>query len=417
MDPALLRARYDRATADLDPPLAVVDLAAFHANASDLARRARGRPVRVASKSVRCRHLVREALTTPGFRGVMAFTLAEALWLVGYEVTDDALVAYPTADRGALVELAADPRFTSSVTLMVDDPKQLDLIDDATGPHGTEIRVCLDVDSSFWMLGGRVRLGARRSPLHSPEEAAAVAREIADRRGFRLVGLMAYEAQIAGVGDKPPGRAPGYGMVVRALRNRSAAELAERRAAVVEAVRQVAPLEFVNGGGTGSLESTAAETAVTEVTAGSGLYAPTLFDTYRAFRHHPAALFALPVVRRPSHDVVTVAGGGFIASGPAGADRLPQPYLPAGLRLDNMEGAGEVQTPVRGLAAHRLAIGDRVWFRHAKAASFASISRRYTSSERIELLGPFRPTVARGNASSSLEELSDPRNGFFAIIF
>ena len=147
----------------------------------------------------------------------------------------------------------------------------------------------------------------------------------------------------------------------------SARELAARRAEVVAAVRAVAALRFVNGGGTGSVERTAAEPAVTEVAAGSGLFAPTLFDAYRAFTPRPAAFFALPVVRRPAPGVATVLGGGYLASGAAGADRLPRPVLPAGLRLDRQEGAGEVQTPVTGEAAHALRIGDRVWFRHAKA--------------------------------------------------
>ena len=151
------------------------------------------------------------------------------------------------------------------------------------------------------------------------------------------------------------------------MQRASARELAARRAAVVAAVRDVAPLRFVNGGGTGSLERTAAEDAVTEVAAGSGLFAPTLFDAYRAFRPRPAALFALPVVRRPGPRVATVLGGGYLASGVAGADRLPRPVLPAGLRLDGQEGAGEVQTPVLGEAADALRVGDRVWFRHAKA--------------------------------------------------
>ena len=66
------------------------------------------------------------------------------------------------------------------------------------------------------------------------------------------------------------------------MQRASARELAPRRAAVVAAVREVAPLRFVNGGGTGSVERTAAEPAVTEVAAGSGLYGPTLFDAYRA---------------------------------------------------------------------------------------------------------------------------------------
>jgi D-serine deaminase-like pyridoxal phosphate-dependent protein len=129
----------------------------------------------------------------------------------------------------------------------------------------------------------------------------------------------------------------------------------------------VVPLEFVNGGGTGSLRSTARETAVTELAAGSGLYSPTLFDTYRAFRLRPAAMFALPVVRRPGPGVVTVLGGGYLASGPGDAARLPTPYLPSGLHLDGQEGAGEVQTPVLGAPADALGVGDRVYFRHAKA--------------------------------------------------
>ncbi|MFE3288162.1 amino acid deaminase/aldolase, partial [Streptomyces sp. NPDC059233] len=145
-------------------------------------------------------------------------------------------------------------------------------------------------------------------------------------------------------------------------------ELAARRAAVVRAVRAVVPdLEFVNGGGTGSVAETAAEDAVTEIAAGSGLYLPRLFDNYTTFSGRPAALFAQPVVRRPGVGVVTVLGGGYPASGAAGADRSPVPYLPQGLRYDPQEGAGEVQTPLLGSPADDLLIGDRVWFRHAKA--------------------------------------------------
>ncbi|HEY0637268.1 MAG TPA: amino acid deaminase/aldolase, partial [Pseudonocardiaceae bacterium] len=167
-------------------------------------------------------------------------------------------------------------------------------------------------------------------------------------------------------GDAPPS-APVRGAAVRWMQRRSAAELAERRAAIVRAVRSLADLEFVNGGGTGSLERTAAEGVCTEAAAGSGLYGPTLFDAYTAFRPRPAALFALPVVRRPGPGLATVLGGGYIASGPAGSSRQPTPVHPAGLRLLGTEGAGEVQTPVAGAAADTLALGDRVWFRHAKA--------------------------------------------------
>ncbi|MDT0345764.1 alanine racemase [Streptomyces litchfieldiae] len=362
-------ARLTRATADREPPFAVVDLDAYRANAGDLARRALGKPLRVASKSVRCRALLRRALELPGFRGVLAFTLAEALWLA--EEIEDVVVGYPTADRAALRRLAGDERLARRVTLMADSPDHLAFLRAAARPvPARPLRVCLELDVSLRLFGGRVHVGARRSPVHGPEAALALARAIAERPEFRLVGMMAYESQIAGVGDAPPG-APLRGLAVRAMQRRSAGDVAERRAAAVAAVRSVCDLEFVNGGGTGSVERTAAEPAVTEVAAGSGLYAPALFDGYRAFRPRPAAWFALPVVRRPAPGVVTVLGGGWIASGPPGRDRLPLPVFPAGLSYRGQEAAGEVQTPLLGAAADELRVGDRVWFRHAKAGELA----------------------------------------------
>ncbi|MQA34252.1 amino acid deaminase/aldolase [Modestobacter roseus] len=361
------RERLDAATAHLDPPLAVVDLDALDANAADLVRRAGGRPIRVASKSVRCRALLRRVLDRPGFAGVLAYTLAEALWLAGGNdpVSTDVLVGYPSVDRAALRRLGGDEQLADRVTLMVDSVAHLDLLD-AVAPPATRpvVQVCLDLDAS-WRVGP-AHVGVRRSPVHSPAEAAALARAVVARPGVRLVGVMAYEAQVAGVGDAPAGR-PVRGLAVRGMQRASVRELAVRRAAAVAAVREVADLRFVNGGGTGSLERTAAEESVTELAAGSGLYSPTLFDGYRSFRGRPAALFALPVTRRPAAGVVTVAGGGWIASGPPGRDRSPTPVHPAGLHLLASEGAGEVQTPLRGPGTAELAIGDRVWFRHAKA--------------------------------------------------
>jgi D-serine deaminase-like pyridoxal phosphate-dependent protein len=366
-DPA--RARLDAATAELDPPVAVLDLDALDANTADLARRAGGRPVRVASKSVRCRAVLRRVLARPGFAGVLAYSLPEALWLAGGDdpVGDDVVVGYPTADRGALRRLVADPALAARVTLMADSPDHLDLVDAVAAPgHRPPVRICLDLDASLRAGGGRVHVGVRRSPVHDPAGAAALARQVHGRPGFTLVGLMAYEAQVAGVPDAPPGR-PLRGLAVRGVQALSVRELAGRRAAAVAAVSAVAPLEFVNGGGTGSLERTAADPSVTELAAGSGLYQPTLFDGYRAFRGEPALLFALAVTRRPAPGIVTTGAGGWIASGPPGPDRSPRPVHPAGLRLLGTEGAGEVQTPLRGPGTAGLAVGDRVWFRHAKA--------------------------------------------------
>ncbi|MFD4137237.1 amino acid deaminase/aldolase [Streptomyces goshikiensis] len=360
------RARYDRATAHLDAPLAIVDLDAFDANADDLVRRAGGKPVRVASKSVRCRALLERVLARPGFAGVMSYTLAESLWLArsGFE---DVLLAYPSADRAGFAELAGDPKLAAAVTVMVDDPAQLELIDRSRDSGAQEIRVCLELDTALRLLGGRLRVGALRSPLREPAQLADLARAVSARPGFRVVGVMGYEGHVAGVGDALAGR-PLRSRAIRLMQAASRRELAARRAEAVRAVRAVVPdLEFVNGGGTGSVQQTAAEDAVTEIAAGSGLFVPRLFDNYTSFRGRPAALFAQPVVRRPGVGVVTVLGGGYPASGAPGADRLPVPYLPQGLRYDPQEGAGEVQTPLLGSPADDLLIGDRVWFRHAKA--------------------------------------------------
>ena len=359
-------AELEGITAGLQAPFALVDLDAMWANGAEMAGRAHGKPVRVASKSVRCRELLRRILQREPFRGLMTFTLPESLWLWS-EGFRDLLCAYPTTDRGALHALARIEGERPPI-VMVDSVAHLDLIDDACGPASERrpVRVCIDVDASYHLAGGRVRIGPKRSPLRSGAEVAALARAVVARPGVELAALMAYEGQVAGVGDRPRGR-PLMRAALPRMQRASMAELAERRAEVVAAVRQVTEVEIVNGGGTGSLHLTGRERAVTELTAGSGFYAPTLFDRYSAFSLTPAAMFALPVVRRPSAGVATLLGGGYLASGPADSDRLPEPHLPTGLRLDPLEGAGEVQTPVSGPPARALEVGDRVYLRHAKA--------------------------------------------------
>ena len=262
--------------AGVDAPFAFVDMDALWSNASEMLGRATGKPIRVASKSVRCRPLLAEILDgDPGFRGLMTFTLSESLWLHGHGF-DDLLIAYPTADRGALAELGQLDGEGPPI-LMVDSIEHLDLIESATGPSARPVRVCIELDVSWWALGDRLKIGVKRSPIRTPEQASALAREIVRRPAFELAGLMGYEAHIAGLGDSPLGKrmqAP----VIRQIKRRSAAEIAERRAAVVAAVGEVAPLPLVNGGGTGSIHTTRREDVITEITAGSGFYAPTLFD-------------------------------------------------------------------------------------------------------------------------------------------
>ncbi|THV31317.1 amino acid deaminase/aldolase [Glycomyces paridis] len=362
-------ADLDRATATIQPPFAVVELGAFDTNAAILRRNAIGKPLRLASKSLRCRALMRRALSQPGFKGILGFTLPEALWLA--EEFDDVVVAYPTADTDALRRLGGDDELARRVTLMVDSVEHLDFLRRHVEPNPSRpLRLCLELDVSLELFGGRVHIGAHRSPVRTPDQAMAMAHEIDKRPGVSLVGIMGYESQIAGVQDAVGGAALRMPMV-RFMQRVSKVELAERRAEAVAAVRAVADLEFVNGGGTGSVVSTAVDPSVTEIAAGSGLYSPALFDGYRSVRPLPAAFFALPVVRRPRPGMVTALGGGWVASGVPGPDRLPKPAFPGGLRYTRTEGAGEVQTPLRGRAADGLSIGDRVWMRHAKAGELA----------------------------------------------
>ncbi len=367
--------------AEVEAPFAFVDLDALGSNAEEMLGRAGEKPIRVASKSVRCRALQELILRRPGFAGTMTFTLPETLWLAerGFE---DLLLAYPTTDGAALEELAlrsaAHPEQAPIIT--VDCTEHLDQIEAVLGAGAAPVRVCIELDASWWAAGGRVKIGAKRSPVHSAEQALALAREVGRREQIDLVALMAYEGQISGVGDRPPGQRL-RGAAIRFMQRRSASELAERRAAAVAAVREVADLEVVNGGGTGSLELTAAEDAVTEVTAGSGFYAPAQFDHYSRFSLTPAAGFALPIVRRPGPGVATALGGGYLASGAGNPGRLPVPWLPPGLKLDAEEGAGEVQTPLLGAAADGLRIGDRVFMRHSKAGE---LCERFDSLYLIE---------------------------------
>jgi D-serine deaminase-like pyridoxal phosphate-dependent protein len=380
-----LARRLSGAVAGLDDPatpMVVVDLDAFDANAEDLRRRASSTPIRVASKSLRVPALLERALARPGFSGVLGYALREALWLVDQQLTDDVVLGYPTVDRGAVLTLLSDEAALTAVTLMVDDPAHLDLVDacrvstgSTTGNSSTTgaVRVAIDIDAGLRL--GRSHVGPKRSPLHDASEVLAFARQVLDRPGFTLVGVMTYEGQVAGVPDDVPHQR-AKSLVVRRLKSASMSQLAERRGAIARGLAELVELEFWNGGGSGSVEATAADAAVTEVAAGSGLLVPTLFDNYQSFHPRPAAFYGVPVVRRPSDGIATVAGGGFIASGPVGKDRAPTPWAPPGLHLTGLEGAGEVQTPLTGPGVPELAIGDWVWFRHAKSGELAEHTNR-----------------------------------------
>jgi|1186.fasta_scaffold03398_2 D-serine deaminase-like pyridoxal phosphate-dependent protein len=315
-------------------PFAFLDLDAVWANAADMLRRSRGKPIRAVTSAIRSRPVLERLLDLdPGFQGALTFSLAETLWLWERGMRD-LVLAYPTADRACLTRLARitaeDPEEAPVIT--VDSIEHLDLIEEAATSFVAPIRVAIDIDLSWRRLGGLVRFGERRSPVRTADEAVALAQEIDRRERTTLVGAIAYEAQIAGVGDNVPGKAINN-LIVRQMQAASARDVEDRRAEIVAALSEVAQLEFVNGGGTGSIDSTASDWAVTEIGAGSGFYAPIPFDHYRAFRPRPAAMFALPVTR---------------GTGTAPRDDRARRVLPQG-----------TTEPLR--------VGDRVYFRPLEA--------------------------------------------------
>ncbi|GAC48416.1 alanine racemase [Gordonia aichiensis] len=376
-DPAGYHREIDAAVRDagLDAPVLALDLVALEHNIADLRARSGGVPIRLASKSLRVRSIIDDVVARDGFAGVLAYDVAEARWLATESNISDVLLGYPTVRRSALAELLADEVALTRVTLLVDDIAQLDLIDSVCSPERRRpVRVAIDLDASLRLLRGRIHLGVRRSPVHDRAAALTLARAIVARRGFALVGVMSYEAQVAGVADDVDGT-PLMNAATRAMQRVSMIELRRRRGAIISSLRELADIEIVNAGGTGSLEETARDSSVTDIAAGSGLFGGHLFDGYRRFQPAPALTFGLDVTRRPARRIITCAGGGWIASGPPAPDRLPRPVWPAGLSYIGTEAAGEVQTPLTGDAASSLVPGDRVWFRHTKSGEVCERAR------------------------------------------
>jgi D-serine deaminase-like pyridoxal phosphate-dependent protein len=357
-------AYYRDAIAARTMPLAFVDLDLLDRNAREIAERAHGKRIRVASKSIRCVPLMERILSAgPPFEGIMAYSAREAVFL-SQQGFDDILIAYPVLHEAVDARLCEELQCGKRICCMVDSVEHVQYLDGLGRANAVEVPVCVDIDLSTSFPG--LHFGVRRSPLKSPNDVVELCRRIASSSHLRLEGLMGYEAQIAGVPDNARGSTL-KNAIVRMLKRRSIADLRERRASIVDALRDDGiRLTFVNGGGTGSVETTAAEDCVTEVTVGSGFFSPTLFDGYASFRHHPAAAYAIEVTRLPRPGIYTCHGGGYVASG-VGRDKMPKPYLPEGARLLPMEGAGEVQTPILYDGPEKLRLGDPVFMRYAKA--------------------------------------------------
>lgn len=377
--------RYRTLIAGEPLPCALVDLDALEANVRTLVAplAGTGKRLRVATKSVRCPDVVRRVMDAAGdvARGLMTYTAAEtAFWAERGE--KDLLLAYPVARPDDAARVARANAGGATASVVVDSREHLDVLAVAAREMGTRIPVVLELDVA-WRPLGAVHVGVRRSPLREASDVVALAKRANATEGLRFHGVMAYEAQIAGLSDA--------GAAVRAMKGVSRRDVEKARRTVGDALRDagLVPALF-NGGGTGTVESCAHEAVLTEVTAGSGFLDSHLFDAYRSLSLEPAAYFAVPVVRRPRDGLVTCHGGGYVASGSAGPERLPLPALPPGLRLLSLEGAGEVQTPLELGRGVQLDLGDPVFFRHAKAGELAEHFSEYllVRGTRVEARAP-----------------------------
>ncbi|BDS13145.1 amino acid deaminase/aldolase [Aureispira anguillae] len=348
-----------------EKPFAYIDLDFFDQNIKDILERAKDKKIRIASKSIRCVSLMRRILEySPQYQGIMCYSALEAVWLseLGF---DDLLVAYPTFHPKHIEQVGQAVKKGKKIYLMTDKIEHLKQINQVGAQLKVKIPICMDVDMSSTFPG--IYFGVYRSSLNTIEAVEQYLDHLSDFPFVDLRGIMGYEAQIAGVGNNVEGQGV-KNTVIRMLQKRSIREIRTRRTAIVELTKErVGALDFVNGGGTGSIEITRREELVTEIAAGSGFYMPTLFDSYEHFRHLPSAGYAIEIVRQPKAHVYTCLGGGYVASGPLNINKLPQPYLPKGCELYPNEMAGEVQTPIYYKGNLSLKLGDPIFFRHSKA--------------------------------------------------
>ncbi len=383
-------------------PLAFVDLDRFDRNVAYVAatQKGSGKTIRVASKSIRSLELIKRVFEKggPTYRGILAFTMEEAAFLIDNGL-DDIIVAYPTVQPSDLDLFIEKTRGGAALSLVADSLDHLNILSKAGDKAGVCLKICLDVDMSFKALGGLVHMGVRRSPVHSPDQVVALAQAAKDLPGLKLSAVMGYEAQVASLNDDFPG-SQLKNSLLRVFKKKSVRELTQRRKKMILdlASKGIVP-EVVNGGGSGSLVSTGKDASVTEVTAGSAFFAPGLFTHFHEVAFEPAAFFGLQVARIPKKGMITCQGGGYIGSGEVNANRLPWPVMPQGLSYIPMEGAGEVQTPLKlSKGCPDLALGDPVFFQHAKAGELCERFNQLSLVQNHRIIGSTPTYRGQGKA-------------------
>ncbi|WP_141903676.1 amino acid deaminase/aldolase [Lysinibacillus sp. Y5S-8] len=388
--------RLDRAFSDLERPFAWLDLDALDKNIRTVQEACGGKQIRIATKSIRSvevlRYVQKNLANVVGF---MTFTAAETIFLLQQQF-DDLLLGYPVMEEAAIRRLLHFVKDGKSVTFMVDRPEHIQLLAKLGLEIGVRVQVCIDINVSndFKVL----YFGTKRSSLYSLETLTPFLQEVQKTSAIEVVGAMGYEAQIAGVGNRPANALKGK--VIEAMQVQAKKQVTQFRRLAIAHIKAYFPnLRFVNGGGSGSMLYTNQQKEVTEITVGSAFYAPALFDQFTHLQLEKAAGFALSVTRKPEKNIVVCHGGGYTASGAIGLDRLPVFYEPSNFAYLSLEGAGEVQTPIKVKGKH-INIGDTIYFRHAKAGELCERFQVLHGIREDKYMGPY--TTYRGDGQCFL---------------
>lgn len=355
---------YKEIFKDTQMPFAFVDMELFNKNSEDIIKRSGNKKIRIATKSIRSLDLIKKILSSNSiFQGLMCYHPLEAIYL-SENGLDDLLLAYPIYNQQHISAICKEIKKGKSIIAMLDLTEQAEQLNRIAEQENCILPVCMDIDMSSDF--GPLHFGVRRSKISTTKQAMELFHQIKKLKNLRLDGIMGYEAQIAGVGDFTD--SPIKNLIIPLLKKKSIKNICKLRSDIVKEIQsQGHQLKFVNGGGTGSMETTKTESCITEITVGSGFYSPGLFDNYKKFKHFPAAAYAIEITRNPTPSVFTCYGGGYTASGSMEKNKIPKPYLPVGAKLIETEGAGEVQTPIVYKGIEKLKLGDPIFMRHAKA--------------------------------------------------
>lgn len=346
------------------PPYAFLFLSELNKNIELIKTSCRGKKVRLATQSIRSLHVLKFLLQKLGddCSGLMCFHLDELLWLSDH-LNTHFLMGYPQQPNQRQAErLAEKIKQGLRIVQMVDSIDQMKHLDLLAQKNEVTFEVCLDLELSFKFPG--FKIGGWHSSLNKIDKVDEILRAVREFRHLKLVGIRGYEAQLAGLGDEFEN--PLKSLWVALLKKLSQKKMYRLRAYATQRASKENSIEFINGGGTGTIEMTSGDPAITEVAVGSGFYSPALFDSFQD-KYFPSLGYAMAVQRTPSENVLTVHGGGYVGSGNIGKEKAPVILSPKGAELIESEMAGEIQTPIIYRGLQKIQIGDPIFFRHSKA--------------------------------------------------